>query len=504
MLSRREIKQKAKQSLKKHYFIFVLLCAIAGFLGVSSGSVLRENKTIAAQEKGENGQIADNAVTTVDSGMLDMVSGQSLEKLIGGYIDKAFDKIGFDKEKVLGRSRGVFAALVNKLSSGTIVTTLFSSIISIVHSRSLGIAIGIILSVILVLVIWFYLTNVFAVVSARIFLEGRVYEEVSANRLLFLVRIRKWTNAALVMLLTTVYHILWWLTIVGGVIKGYSYRMVPYIVAENPSVKPREAITLSRKMMYGHKWECFVLDLSFIGWNLLNFVTFGLVGTFFSVPYFQAALSEFYVSLRETAIENSMEGSEVLNDRYLYEKADREKLLIAYEKDIDVLAEKKPPRRVQTGVLGFIADKFGVTLANDRQEQKYDDAMAERAIHMALRYEMSQKAYPGKLCPIPEKEKKRRLYNLYSERRYSVWSVILMFFVFSFVGWVWEVSLHLISDGEFVNRGVLHGPWLPIYGAGGTMILVFCISCGENPSENLSRPSCCAAVWNILHHGFWS
>ena len=57
-------------------------------------------------------------------------------------------------------------------------------------------------------------------------------------------------------------------------------------------------------------------------------------------------------------------------------------------------------------------------------------------------------------------------------RHYSVWSLIMMFFVFSFIGWLWEVSLHLVEDGAFVNRGVLHGPWLPIYGSGGVLILI--------------------------------
>ena len=50
-------------------------------------------------------------------------------------------------------------------------------------------------------------------------------------------------------------------------------------------------------------------------------------------------------------------------------------------------------------------------------------------------------------------------------------SIILFFFTFSFVGWLWEVLLHLISDGIFVNRGVLHGSWLPIYGFGSILIL---------------------------------
>ena len=47
-----------------------------------------------------------------------------------------------------------------------------------------------------------------------------------------------------------------------------------------------------------------------------------------------------------------------------------------------------------------------------------------------------------------------------------------MFFSFCFVGWAWEVSLHLVADGVFVNRGMLHGPWLPIYGAGVVLILL--------------------------------
>ena len=40
------------------------------------------------------------------------------------------------------------------------------------------------------------------------------------------------------------------------------------------------------------------------------------------------------------------------------------------------------------------------------------------------------------------------------------------------MGWLWEVSIHLVEDGVFVNRGVMHGPWLPIYGSGAMMILI--------------------------------
>lgn len=56
-------------------------------------------------------------------------------------------------------------------------------------------------------------------------------------------------------------------------------------------------------------------------------------------------------------------------------------------------------------------------------------------------------------------------------RSYSPVSLILMFFTFSGIGWVWEVILHIIEDGMIINRGVLTGPWLPIYGFGGILIL---------------------------------
>lgn len=54
---------------------------------------------------------------------------------------------------------------------------------------------------------------------------------------------------------------------------------------------------------------------------------------------------------------------------------------------------------------------------------------------------------------------------------YSISSYILFFFTFSLAGWLWEVLLHIYLDHTLINRGVLYGPWLPIYGFGGICIL---------------------------------
>ena len=47
---------------------------------------------------------------------------------------------------------------------------------------------------------------------------------------------------------------------------------------------------------------------------------------------------------------------------------------------------------------------------------------------------------------------------------------VLLFFLVSFFGWGWEVVLYLVREERFVNRGILSGPWLPIYGAGGLFL----------------------------------
>ena len=47
---------------------------------------------------------------------------------------------------------------------------------------------------------------------------------------------------------------------------------------------------------------------------------------------------------------------------------------------------------------------------------------------------------------------------------------LLCFLFYSIVGWAFEVTLYLIRDKKFVNRGFLNGPYCPVYGSGGIMI----------------------------------
>ena len=107
-------------------------------------------------------------------------------------------------------------------------------------------------------------------------------------------------------------NFLWYLLlIIPGIVKSYSYRMVPYILADNPNIGYRRALDLSNQMTRGHKFRIFVLDLSFIGWFLLGFLAL-LIGVLFVLPYFNATNAELYVFLRSTALENGVCSKEEL------------------------------------------------------------------------------------------------------------------------------------------------------------------------------------------------
>lgn len=65
--------------------------------------------------------------------------------------------------------------------------------------------------------------------------------------------------------------------------------------------------------------------------------------------------------------------------------------------------------------------------------------------------------------------------------KYVFFFYTILFFMISFAGWLWEVIIYLVRDGNFVNRGVLTGPWLPIYGAGGVFLTLLLQKSAKKP-----------------------
>jgi len=87
------------------------------------------------------------------------------------------------------------------------------------------------------------------------------------------------------------------LFIIPGIIASLSYSMAPYIFIENPEIGTMEALDESKRIMSGHKFDLFCLQLSFIGWMLLTILTLGL-GLLWVIPYMELTTIEFYESIK--------------------------------------------------------------------------------------------------------------------------------------------------------------------------------------------------------------
>ena len=122
------------------------------------------------------------------------------------------------------------------------------------------------------------------------------------------------------------YLFLWGLLLwIPAIIKHYSYLMVPYIIADNPEMSANEAITRSREMMDGHKWNVFCMQLSFIGWFILTLFTLFILGVFYVNPWYYATEAELYRSLKgddgvgradDTFVPNQTYGNDYGNNNY--------------------------------------------------------------------------------------------------------------------------------------------------------------------------------------------
>lgn len=108
-----------------------------------------------------------------------------------------------------------------------------------------------------------------------------------------------WLDNVKTLFLRDIFVLLWGLLfIIPGIVKSYSYRMVPYILTDHPEISGTEAITLSRKMMNGHKMQAFVFDLSFLGWIILGCITCGILFVFYVNPYYYNSSAGIYNTLK--------------------------------------------------------------------------------------------------------------------------------------------------------------------------------------------------------------
>lgn len=254
MWERRELKGRAKMVLSSCLWSAVIVCLISGILAGEFGS------------RGSNSNTSQSVVTED--------SYQLSDALLPGGVDT----------EGLGQQAGVSIAGV--LTAGLAPLIIY-----------FGIGIFIV-----ALIISIFVGFPILVGSKRFFMCSRE-RKVGIGTILYAYGSGNMINVVFVQFLQAVKTFLWTLLLViPGIIKGYEYRMIPYILSENPGIDQRRAFELSRAMMTGQKWNAFVLDLSFFLWYLLGAITCGLANVFYVNPYIAATNAELYAVLRADLI----------------------------------------------------------------------------------------------------------------------------------------------------------------------------------------------------------
>lgn len=110
----------------------------------------------------------------------------------------------------------------------------------------------------------------------------------------------EWKKGFVARLLRSIYIFFWSLLfVIPGIMASYSYVMVHYVMAENPTLTAREALRESKEIMRGNRWRLFCLLFSFIGWDILGTLTLG-IGYLWINPYREAAIAAFYRDITGT------------------------------------------------------------------------------------------------------------------------------------------------------------------------------------------------------------
>lgn len=101
----------------------------------------------------------------------------------------------------------------------------------------------------------------------------------------------------LLSIVQTLFITLWtFLFIIPGFIAQYRYRFAFYNLCCDPDMGVMEALRLSCQQTRGYKWQLFVLDLSFLGWDLLCILTAGILNVWL-LPYRQQTDVGYYYTI---------------------------------------------------------------------------------------------------------------------------------------------------------------------------------------------------------------
>ena len=275
MWNRAELKGKAKFSFKRNYWksvlISFLLALIVGGGGTGAGSFSRGlSDGVSGSDESYTDDYDYNDGDYDDDSYDDESEYDIIRDFSNGFAE------GFQDGASHGHSGTAFAALA-------------------IFGITFIIIFLILMSVVILLDV--FICNPIEVGCKRFYVRN-LNESAQIGNVGFAFD-NHYKNITKTMFFRDLYTILWTLLfIIPGIVKSYEYQMIPYLLAENPQMSREQAFAESKRMMSGQKWRAFVLDLSFIGWNILSAITLGILGIFYVQPYMDATHAALYEALR--------------------------------------------------------------------------------------------------------------------------------------------------------------------------------------------------------------
>lgn len=302
MWKRKELKNKAKKVIKKNYWTAIVVCfLIALFTGEFGTSIMgifptddsmdpyfiisHPDTIFESKQTEKENEILKKQEEVVEDLKIRKQNLNDTELKIVNAIESYLDSMTKSQKFIFKISDAIKSFIVDKEALGIVLVVM--SIFSIAFS--------------------IFIANPLIVALRRYFIMARKKQNTKINVVLDIFKKESWLSITITMLLKDIFIILWFLTIIGGFIKMYEYAMIPYIIGDKTNIKWKEAFNISKQMMKGNKWKLFVLDLSFIGWEILSLFTFGLLNILYVNPYKIATNVELYEVLKKKAIENKFE-----------------------------------------------------------------------------------------------------------------------------------------------------------------------------------------------------
>lgn len=271
------IKVKAKENIKHNYFKTVIVTFIV--YCVLNGGIIYSTKNILD-------------ISVYDTNTKEIIKDIDIDEAL----EKSDKVIEYENNLSNKYKYGIMSYLVNEtINTRSLTFTIINAINNIIFNSKLTIGILIIISSLVLIIFRVLFIDILDIGLKRYYLN----KKNKIEDILYPYKSKKIFHLSYILFLKNIYLIYYLLTIVKFIPKYYEYKLIPYILAENPHLSKDEVFKLANNLSDNNKLNMFKLDLSLIGFYMLKIITFNLSSIFYFNIYKESIYKEIYLTLKK-------------------------------------------------------------------------------------------------------------------------------------------------------------------------------------------------------------